>query len=102
MFRKLKDKIAEEVKSSPQRLQQFAQAAQVLYRASDHFLNPKVRANFGLFSQAAVTSASSSISDISNNDLFSIADDGEFHIGFLKCFRVRKYAHVFQLVVCKN
>ncbi|XP_077295046.1 golgin subfamily A member Golgin-245 [Arctopsyche grandis] len=52
MFRKLKDKIAEEVKSSPQRLQQFAQAA-----------------------QAAVTSASSSISDISNNDLFTIADD---------------------------
>ncbi|XP_072936016.1 uncharacterized protein Golgin245 [Epargyreus clarus] len=51
MFKKFKDKLAEEVKSSPQRLQQFAQAA-----------------------QAAVTSASSSISDITNNDLFSIGD----------------------------
>ncbi|XP_026324301.1 golgin subfamily A member 4 [Hyposmocoma kahamanoa] len=51
MFKKLKDKLAEEVKSSPQRIQQFAQAA-----------------------QAAVTSASSSISDITNNDLFSIGD----------------------------
>lgn len=30
MFKKLKDKLAEEVKSSPQRIQQFAQAAQVL------------------------------------------------------------------------
>lgn len=30
MFKKLKDKIAEEVKSSPQRIQQFAQAAQVM------------------------------------------------------------------------
>ena len=29
MFKKLKDKIAEEVKSSPSRIQQFAQAAQV-------------------------------------------------------------------------
>lgn len=29
MFKKLKDKIAEEVKSSPQRIQQIAQAAQV-------------------------------------------------------------------------
>lgn len=29
MFKKLKDKLAEEVKSSPQRIQQFAQAAQV-------------------------------------------------------------------------
>lgn len=29
MFKKFKDKLAEEVKSSPQRLQQFAQAAQV-------------------------------------------------------------------------
>ncbi|XP_053601666.1 golgin subfamily A member 4-like [Plodia interpunctella] len=55
MFKKLKDKLAEEVKSSPQRIQQFAQAA-----------------------QAAVTSASSSISDITNNDLFSIGDnDGQ-------------------------
>ncbi|XP_037300607.1 LOW QUALITY PROTEIN: golgin subfamily A member 4 [Manduca sexta] len=55
MFKKLKDKLAEEVKSSPQRIQQFAQAA-----------------------QAAVTSASSSISDITNSDLFSIADnDGQ-------------------------
>ncbi|XP_063634566.1 golgin subfamily A member 4-like isoform X2 [Cydia splendana] len=52
MFKKLKDKLAEEVKSSPQRIQQFAQAA-----------------------QAAVTSASSSISDITNNDLFSIGDN---------------------------
>ncbi|KOB73080.1 Golgin subfamily A member 4 [Operophtera brumata] len=52
MFKKLKDKLAEEVKSSPQRIQQFAQAA-----------------------QAAVTSASSSISDITNNDLFTIADN---------------------------
>ncbi|XP_041973899.1 putative leucine-rich repeat-containing protein DDB_G0290503 [Aricia agestis] len=52
MFKKLKDKLAEEVKSSPQRLHQFAQAA-----------------------QAAVTSASSSISDITNNDLFSIGDN---------------------------
>ncbi|XP_022124161.2 golgin subfamily A member 4 [Pieris rapae] len=51
MFKKFKDKLAEEVKSSPQRIQQFAQAA-----------------------QAAVTSASSSISDITNNDLFSIED----------------------------
>lgn len=31
MFKKLKDKIAEEVKSSPSRIQQFAQAAQVGY-----------------------------------------------------------------------
>ncbi|CAH0600499.1 unnamed protein product [Chrysodeixis includens] len=55
MFKKLKDKLAEEVKSSPQRIQQFAQAA-----------------------QAAVTSASSSISDITNSDLFSIGDnDGQ-------------------------
>ncbi|XP_045455160.1 golgin subfamily A member 4-like [Melitaea cinxia] len=52
MFKKFKDKLAEEVKSSPQRIQQFAQAA-----------------------QAAVTSASSSISDITNNDLFSIGDN---------------------------
>ncbi|KAM3966481.1 uncharacterized protein ACR2FA_012022 [Aphomia sociella] len=52
MFKKLKDKLAEEVKSSPQRIQQFAQAA-----------------------QAAVTSASSSISDITNSDLFSIGDN---------------------------
>ncbi|XP_047031934.1 golgin subfamily A member 4-like [Helicoverpa zea] len=52
MFKKLKDKLAEEVKSSPQRIQQFAQAA-----------------------QAAVTSASSSITDISNSDLFSIGDN---------------------------
>ncbi|GBP56366.1 Golgin subfamily A member 4 [Eumeta japonica] len=51
MFKKLKDKLAEEVKSSPQKIQQFAQAA-----------------------QAAVTSASSSISDITNHDLFSIGD----------------------------
>lgn len=29
MFKRLKDKLAEEVKSSPQRIQQFAQAAQV-------------------------------------------------------------------------
>ncbi|CAH0699040.1 unnamed protein product [Spodoptera exigua] len=55
MFKKLKDKLAEEVKSSPQRIQQFAQAA-----------------------QAAVTSASSSITDITNSDLFSIGDnDGQ-------------------------
>lgn len=52
MFKKLKDKLAEEVKSSPQRIQQIAQAA-----------------------QAAVTSASSSISDITNSDLFSIGDN---------------------------
>ncbi|CAG5018078.1 unnamed protein product [Parnassius apollo] len=52
MFKKLKDKLAEEVKSSPQRIQQFAQAA-----------------------QAVVTSASSSITDITNNDLFSIGDN---------------------------
>ncbi|XP_069354377.1 golgin subfamily A member 4-like isoform X1 [Maniola hyperantus] len=52
MFKKFKDKLAEEVKSSPQRIQQFAQAA-----------------------QAAVSSASSSISDITNNDLFSIGDN---------------------------
>ncbi|CAK1548548.1 unnamed protein product [Leptosia nina] len=52
MFKKFKDKLAEEVKSSPQRIQQFAQAA-----------------------QAAVTSASSSVSDITNNDLFSIGDN---------------------------
>ncbi|XP_068629239.1 golgin subfamily A member 4-like [Battus philenor] len=52
MFKKFKDKITEEVKSSPQRIQQFAQAA-----------------------QAVVTSASSSISDITNNDLFSIGDN---------------------------
>lgn len=32
MFKKLKDKLAEEVKSSPQRIQQFAQAAQVIKR----------------------------------------------------------------------
>ncbi|XP_028037136.1 golgin subfamily A member 4-like [Bombyx mandarina] len=58
MFKKLKDKLAEEVKSSPQRIQQFAQAA-----------------------QAAVTSASSSISDITNSDLFSIGenDSQTFH-----------------------
>ncbi|XP_045542621.1 golgin subfamily A member 4 [Papilio machaon] len=56
MFKKLKDKLAEEVKSSPQRIQQFAQAA-----------------------QAAVTSASSSISDITNNDLFSIGDNDVSH-----------------------
>lgn len=30
MFKKLKDKIAEEVKSSPLKIQQFAQAAQVI------------------------------------------------------------------------
>lgn len=30
MFKKLKDKIAEEVKSSPSRIQQLAQAAQVI------------------------------------------------------------------------
>lgn len=29
MFKKFKDKLAEEVKSSPQRIQQIAQAAQV-------------------------------------------------------------------------
>lgn len=29
MFKKFKDKLAEEVKYSPQRIQQFAQAAQV-------------------------------------------------------------------------
>lgn len=52
MFKKLKDKLAEEVKSSPQRIQQFAQAA-----------------------QAAVTSASSSITDITNTDLFSIGEN---------------------------
>lgn len=34
MFKKLKDKLAEEVKSSPQRIQQFAQAAQVNTRVS--------------------------------------------------------------------
>lgn len=51
MFKKLKDKLTEEVKSSPQRIQQFAQAA-----------------------QAAVNSASSSITDITNNDLFSIGE----------------------------
>ncbi|KAL4715220.1 hypothetical protein ACJJTC_007802 [Scirpophaga incertulas] len=52
MFKKLKNKLAEEVKSSPQRIHQFAQAA-----------------------QAAVTSASSSISDITNSDLFSIGEN---------------------------
>lgn len=31
MFKKLKDKIAEEVKQSPQRFQQMAQAAQVIF-----------------------------------------------------------------------
>lgn len=30
MFKKLKDKIAEEVKSSPSRIQQLAQVAQVI------------------------------------------------------------------------
>lgn len=30
MFKKLKDKIAEEVKSSPNRIQQLAQVAQVI------------------------------------------------------------------------
>lgn len=30
MFKKLKDKIAEEVKSSPSRIQQLAQVAQVM------------------------------------------------------------------------
>lgn len=34
MFRKLKDKIAEEVKSSPSRIQQLAQVAQVKCRHS--------------------------------------------------------------------
>lgn len=31
MFKKLKDKIAEEVKSSPSRIQQLAQVAQVMW-----------------------------------------------------------------------
>ncbi|KAJ0181185.1 hypothetical protein K1T71_003270 [Dendrolimus kikuchii] len=61
MFKKLKDKLAEEVKSSPQRIQQFAQAA-----------------------QAAVTSASSSISDITNSDLFSIGDNDSQQIRTLR------------------
>lgn len=33
MFKKLKDKIAEEVKSSPSRIQQLAQVAQVMDRS---------------------------------------------------------------------
>jgi hypothetical protein len=32
MFKKLKDKLAEEVKQSPQRFQQMAQAAQVFFQ----------------------------------------------------------------------
>lgn len=45
MFKKLKDKIAEEVKSSPSRIQQLAQVAQVIAKTkpiknmSDETLN---------------------------------------------------------------
>ncbi|XP_011555959.3 golgin subfamily A member 4 [Plutella xylostella] len=70
MFKKLKDKLAEEVKSSPQRIQQFAQAA-----------------------QAAVTSASSSISDITNNDLFSIGDSDSQKTGSTSA-KPQQSAHV--------
>lgn len=37
MFKKLKDKIAEEVKSSPSRIQQLAQVAQVMFLSIVYF-----------------------------------------------------------------